>query len=756
MKMNSRKLLSMLLALAMILSMFTVTASAAKAPSLSKSLVSVELGKTTSLKVSNATSTVSWSTSDPSIATVSGGTVTAKGVGSAVITAKCGTYSMNCKVNVYGAEFNPSELTLAVGESKTVKATLLGQAATIKSATSGNTRIATVTKAGVVKALRPGSTVIKFKINKAEYEIPVTVIRDHSVNISWDVDFKALEEMLNNSILAEKYNFLGICNAFDVTLVDQDGNEIDTPLEETVTVHDIWPDHTSGLRLFRIHNGKTNEIPYTYNSEDGSITFTTDQFSPFILAYTRSVKAVPVEFHAIPCTDSILTVYANDMLFRSADYYSAWEDFYFMVEYSDGTEEEVWMNVDMDKYYAPAEPGPFDVTVSWTAPDGTVLEDVLHLTALKPEHIISSYLFKNAGGYAGSVNNKSIKTVVFTDEVIPANENIARKYEIGQEARSSVIAYRLNGQEDVLYVSSGEPGVYPVYDGGSLFTGYVTEIDARKLDTSRSDHMPRFTANNGAFQNGVQKINYSGCDFSGVTSLASAFNSYTGLKYLDLSNCDFSNVENMSHMCVNTPNMVEINMNGAVFGEGKLKNTEYAFAQCGAEKIDLGGLETSNVTIAQGMFKECKNLKYLDMSGCDFTNLKTAPYMFERCESLETLLFNESGMPNLEGSLRQMFDCCTHLVNVDMSGINFANVTNLFRTFCACYNLQTTLNIDASNIDIENGGYNADMATGDNASVIINCTQASKDILEQLIRKTNVQYTMHIIYNVTDSDIAIS
>lgn len=93
--------------------------------SLNKSTASIEVGKTTQLNAtlqpSGATGTVTWSSNNTSIATVSStGLVTGKAVGEATITATCGTFSASCTitvaetVNIYGTLENP----LTVSEAR--------------------------------------------------------------------------------------------------------------------------------------------------------------------------------------------------------------------------------------------------------------------------------------------------------------------------------------------------------------------------------------------------------------------------------------------------------------------------------------------------------------------------------------------------------------------------------------------------------------------------------------------------------------
>lgn len=87
------------------------TALAAKKMSLSKKTATVTDGKTTTLKVKNASKTVKWSTSNKKVATVTASgkkkaTAKIKGVsaGKATITAKVGSKKLSCKVTVKKAK----------------------------------------------------------------------------------------------------------------------------------------------------------------------------------------------------------------------------------------------------------------------------------------------------------------------------------------------------------------------------------------------------------------------------------------------------------------------------------------------------------------------------------------------------------------------------------------------------------------------------------------------------------------------------
>ena len=79
----------------------TVKASAAVPMEISKTSLSMTAGESATLTVSPATSQdVVWTSSDPSVAMVSGGVVTAMSAGKAVITAASGSDSVTCTVSV--------------------------------------------------------------------------------------------------------------------------------------------------------------------------------------------------------------------------------------------------------------------------------------------------------------------------------------------------------------------------------------------------------------------------------------------------------------------------------------------------------------------------------------------------------------------------------------------------------------------------------------------------------------------------------
>lgn len=142
---------------------------------------------TATLVPADANGTITWSTSDSSVATVSSdGTVTAVKNGTVTVTAKCGDLSAQTKVTV----INPLKAITITGTTHSIKkgqTTQLGltydPADTTDSVaatwTSSNTSVATVSKTGLVTALKDGSTTIKATVGNVSstYDIAVKEVK---------------------------------------------------------------------------------------------------------------------------------------------------------------------------------------------------------------------------------------------------------------------------------------------------------------------------------------------------------------------------------------------------------------------------------------------------------------------------------------------------------------------------------------------------------------------------------------------------
>lgn len=137
---------------------------------LNKTSTSLYIGGTETLTAAAipSGSSITWSTSDSKIATVSGGKITAVAIGTATITAKITVngkaYTASCKVTVQtcGVPVSKSSISLYIGDSETITATPTPAGQPITWSTS-DSKIATVSS-GKITAVAVGTATITAKI----------------------------------------------------------------------------------------------------------------------------------------------------------------------------------------------------------------------------------------------------------------------------------------------------------------------------------------------------------------------------------------------------------------------------------------------------------------------------------------------------------------------------------------------------------------------------------------------------------------
>lgn len=131
------------------------------------------VGQKFDLDYYGGTGTVTWKSSNSSVAKVNkNGLVTARKKGKVTITATRNKRSVTCTVNVINQKLSSTKLTLKKG--KTADLDLKGAVSKV-TWTSSKPKIASVNKNGLVKALKKGQTVITAKHAGVSYKCTVTV-----------------------------------------------------------------------------------------------------------------------------------------------------------------------------------------------------------------------------------------------------------------------------------------------------------------------------------------------------------------------------------------------------------------------------------------------------------------------------------------------------------------------------------------------------------------------------------------------------
>lgn len=140
---------------------------------LNKKSVTMWVGDTLQLKVSNTKDKVKWSSNKKSVATVSTkGKVKAKKSGKAVITAKVGNKKLKCNITVRKTELSAKTITITYGKNTPLK---LNYPKKKVAWSSSDTRIAYADGKNVY-AKSVGDAVITAKCNGKSYTCKITVV----------------------------------------------------------------------------------------------------------------------------------------------------------------------------------------------------------------------------------------------------------------------------------------------------------------------------------------------------------------------------------------------------------------------------------------------------------------------------------------------------------------------------------------------------------------------------------------------------
>ena len=186
---------------------------------LDKTTLSLVIGEsftlTATVKPDDATDkTVAWSSSDESVAKVDNGKVTAVKSGKATVTAKCGVKTAECAVTVTvpvsSITLDKTTLSLVIGESFTLTATVKPDDATDKTVTwsSSDESVARVDN-GKVTAVNAGQAKISAAVGNITTSCNVVVYQSDNVIIYTTADKKVLkpynEDAFGSAIVSNTY-----------------------------------------------------------------------------------------------------------------------------------------------------------------------------------------------------------------------------------------------------------------------------------------------------------------------------------------------------------------------------------------------------------------------------------------------------------------------------------------------------------------------------------------------------------------------
>lgn len=186
------------------------------------------------------TTNITWSSSNNNIVTVAqDGTITAKGAGTATITATCKTFSDTCEVTVknplQSISLNKQTATVHKGESLQLNCIKNPEDAVEEGQitwSSSNSEVATVSETGNVTALQKGTATITASLDgktstcNITVDAPIIGITEKVKNIALDVqETKKLEYIINpeeadETVIEEKWSYT---NSNVIASVDNEG-----------------------------------------------------------------------------------------------------------------------------------------------------------------------------------------------------------------------------------------------------------------------------------------------------------------------------------------------------------------------------------------------------------------------------------------------------------------------------------------------------------------------------------------------------
>ena len=190
-------------------------------------------------------------------------------------------------------------------------------------------------------------------------------------------------------------------------------------------------------------------------------------------------------------------------------------------------------------------------------------------------------------------------------------------------------------------------------------------------------------------------IDLSGWDTSNVTDMKYMFQDCSSLTSLDVSNFNTGKATSMENMFYYCSSLTSLDLSN--FNTGKVTDMSSMFQNCTSlTNLDVSSFNTSKVDGYGGfknMFNNCSSLETLDISNFDFSNAKEGSYyglngLFIHCTKLSTInlpptvTFKNSGI-----SLNSMFQNCSSLTSLDLSGWNTSNVQYMDYMFSDCSKL---------------------------------------------------------------------
>lgn len=164
------------------------------------------------------------------------------------------------------------------------------------------------------------------------------------------------------------------------------------------------------------------------------------------------------------------------------------------------------------------------------------------------------------------------------------------------------------------------------------------------------------------------------------------FEALTTIEHLDYLNT--SEVKYMTSMFFNSSSLETLDLSS--FNTKKVTNMYDMFnGSTNLRSIKLPkGFIGSSVTYLKAMFNNCTSLTELDLSGSNSENVKDMSEMFNGCRALSKLVLTDFKTEQVS-TMESMFCNCSKLETLDVSSFNTENVTTMCGMFSHCSSLRS-------------------------------------------------------------------
>ena len=329
---------------ALIFAVSIPSTNASAKVAISKTKQTLYVGQELKLSITGTKSSVKWSTSNKTVATVSKGKVVAKKAGTANITAKIGKKSYVCKITVKNLSLTSTNLVLYEGSTKTIKLTGAYQKVTWS---TSNKNVATVSN-GKIVAKKAGTVKITAKTGKKSYICKVTVkklsltttnlvlyegntktikLTGAYTKVTWSTSNKNVATVSNGKIVAKKAGTVHItakignksyvCKVtvknLSLTNTKLDLNEGDTKTINLTGAYQKVTWSTSNKNVATVTNGKvvakkagTAVIKATHNGKTYSCSVTVKSI------FNSSTGATKISYSSYKLSDEVILIAKNN------------------------------------------------------------------------------------------------------------------------------------------------------------------------------------------------------------------------------------------------------------------------------------------------------------------------------------------------------------------------------------------------------------------------------------------------------------